>query len=294
MGEVDCGRLLTDSVPDWEMKYAQLKIARTAPSLLSRFFCFADNVIDRFTHPRSLHSVQDILACMKQLVDEDHLGKRAAVIGCGPEPVTIRDLVQSSYESVGIEAVEECVKRARDYLSGTGTILQGTAERNPLEDDSQSLVLMESVLEHVDSVNKSLSEAYRILKPGGILFISTTNRMRFSLTGINWEFSTRFYNWFPPMVKESYVFTQLHYRPEIANYSPRPAVHWFSFSELCKYGREAGFARFYSPFDLLYLTKRGITSNLSFRLQHWFRQQPWIRAMVVSQMVGDIFMWKRL
>lgn len=289
----DRSRVLTDPVPEWETKYAHLKISPTTPSFVNRLFHSMDNMIDRITHPAFLHNVQEMLACVGIIIDENRLGKLAAVIGCGPEPATLRELIKSGYEVVGIEPVKKCVMLAREYMSGTGNILQGTAEKNPLEDSSQSLVLMETVLEHVDSVNMSLGEAYRVLKPGGILYISTTNRMRFSLTGINWEFSTRFYNWFPPMVKESYVFTQLHYHPEIANYSPRPAVHWFSFPELCRHGREAGFARFYSPYDLLYLTKRGSSNNLRFRLQHWCRRQPWIRAMVVSQMAGDIFMWKR-
>lgn len=124
MGEEDRGRLLTDSHPDWETKYAHLKTAPPAPSSLRRFFCVADNVIDKFTHPKSLHSVQEILACVRQLVDEDRLEKRAAVLGCGPEPLTMRDLARSGYEPVGVEPVEECVMRAREYMSGTGTILQ--------------------------------------------------------------------------------------------------------------------------------------------------------------------------
>ena len=163
----------------------------------------------------------------------------------------------------------------------------------PLENGSLSLVLLEDVLEHVDSVTASLAEAYRVLQPGGVLFVQTTNRTRFSLTGLNWEYSTRFFNWFPRVVKESYVFAQLHYRPELAHFSPRPAVHWFSFPDLCEMGREVGFARFYSPYDLLYLAQRASTPAWRFHLRHWCRRQPWLRAAVISQMVGNIFMWKR-
>jgi SAM-dependent methyltransferase len=163
----------------------------------------------------------------------------------------------------------------------------------PLEDNTQAIVLMENVLEHVDSVIKSLWEAYRVLKPGGVLFVRTTNRSRLSLTGVNWEFTTRFYNLFPRIVKESYVFSQLHYRPQLARYSPRPAVHWFSYPDLCKYGREVGFSRFYSPYDLLYLIHDYSKENSNFfRFRHWCRKQPWIRGFIISQMSGDIFMWK--
>jgi len=152
---------------------------------------------------------------------------------------------------------------------------------------------MENVLEHVDSVSASLSEALRITAPGGVLYIRTTNRQRFSLTGINWEFKPRFYHYFPALVKESYVYDHLHHRPQIANYSPRPAVHWFTFAELCRLGRDAGFARFYSPYDLLYRDKTESIDSRIYRLKHTLHRNPWLRAIAVSQMVGDIFMWKR-
>jgi hypothetical protein len=94
-------------------------------------------------------------------------------------------------------------------------------------------------------------------------------------------------------VKESYVYDQLHYRPELAYYSSRPAVHWFSYAELCGKGREAGFARFYSPYDLIYQVEEVTCPNRFFRQHHWFHCNPWLRSMAISQMVGDIFMWKR-
>jgi SAM-dependent methyltransferase len=293
MGEPVNRRLLTDRVSAWEAKYTDQKIHRHPPPLHFRLLQALENLIDAATHPKPLENVSEILSCLDQILDNDRSGKSAAVIGCGPEPATAQDLIQHGYRVTGIEPIEEAVWRAVDYLRGKGVILQGTAEKIPLDDYSQSLVLMENVLEHVDSIKMSLSESYRILRQGGILFVRTTNRMRFSLTGINWEFTPRFYNWFPRAVKESYVFAQLHYRPELAYYSPRPAVHWFSFPDLCAFGREAGFARFYSPYDLLYLAQREHTHPMKFRFRHWCRRQPWIRAIAVSQMVGDIFMYKR-
>jgi SAM-dependent methyltransferase len=286
-------RRLTDPVLEWETKYIESKILPRHQSLLKRLFSIAENLIDTATHPQSVRSVPDILRCIKHLIDDDHIGKQVAVLGCGPKPDTIRDLVLMGYDVVGIEPVAEAVRHATSYLEGTASVVQGTAERIPVEDGSQTLVLMENVLEHVDSVPKSLAEVYRVLKPGGVLFVRTTNRMRFSLTGINWEYTVRFFNWFPRMIKESYIFSQLHYHPELARYSPRPAVHWFSFSDLCTYGRDVGFARFYSPFDLLYLTRCGETTGVRFRFWHWLHCHPIFRALMISQMNGDVFMWKR-
>ncbi len=293
MGEPVNRRLLTDPIPDWEAKYTYQKVHQLPPPRPFRLLQVLENLIEEATHAKPLKNVSEILTCLAQLADNEQSKKKAAVIGCGPEPETVRDLIQHGYRVTGVDPIDEAIRQAKDYLGGKGVIVHGTAEKMPLDGESQDLVMMENVLEHVDSVKMSLSEAYRILKPGGILFVRTTNRMRFSLTGVNWEFTTRFYNWFPRAVKESYVFAQLHYRPGLAYYSPRPAVHWFSFPDLCAFGREAGFARFYSPYDLLYLSKRASMHPLKFRFRHWCRRQPWIRAIAISQMVGDIFMYKR-
>lgn len=285
---------LTDPRPDWEEKYVNLKISGFFNTPFKRVANVLDNLIDIFTHPRSVNSVGDIIGCIDLIINTENIGSDVTVIGCGPAPDTVKELVSHGYTVLGVEPVAEAVKQANEFLGDRGGgVVKGTAEAVPLESHSQTFVLMENVLEHVDSVVLSLEEAYRILKPGGILFIRTTNRSRFSFTGVNWEFTTRFYNWFPRIVKESYVFKQLHYKPELARYSPRPAVHWFTFPELCKQGRNVGFARFYSPYDLLYLTRESEKSKMSFKFSHWCRVQPWVRAAMVSQMNGDIFMWKR-
>lgn len=290
MNTMPNNRRLTDPVPAWESAYVQGKVNPPKRSWLRRAFGAMENLLDEGLHPRRMATTAELLACVKLVVDIDQLGKTAAVIGCGPQPATVRELAGCGFRVTGVEPVLDGVGPAREYVAGMAEILQGTAERISLDSRSQSLVLMENVLEHVDSVSASLAEAFRILRPGGVLFVRTTNRHRLSLTGINWEFKTRFYNWFPPLVKESYVHDQLHYRPEQAHYSSRPAVHWFSFAELCAMGREAGFARFYSPYDLMYQTRpRGHSGWF----RHWRHRNPWLRALAVSQMVGDVFMWKR-
>ena len=89
---------------------------------------------------------------------------------------------------------------------------------------------------------------YRTLRPGGTLYLTTVNRHRI---GPNNEFNVPLYNWMPRLVKECYVYRHLHYDPRLANYSPRPAVHWWSYADLCEIGRMAGFAEFYCVFDLV-------------------------------------------
>jgi hypothetical protein len=116
------------------------------------------------------------------------------------------------------------------------------------------------------------------------------------MVGENDEFRVRFFNWFPELFKESYVFHHLHYQPKLANFSPRPAVHWFTFSELCRLGRRMGFAQFYSPLDLMdeYDPRFsvGILRKLLRLLLPLVKYSPLLRAVALSQ-YSSIYMWKR-
>lgn len=238
--------------------------------------------------------IPQMLCCLGRLIDLNQSMKRAAVVGCGPQPISLKDLEANGYRVVGIEPVGDSASAALTYMGHSAEVLVGCAERLPLETHSQTLVIFESVLEHVDSTTLALAEAYRVLEPGGVLFVCTTNRLRFSLSRKNGEFRKRFYNWFPRIVKESYVFQHLHYNPRLANYSPRPAVHWFSFSDLCEMGRQAGFAQFYSPLDLIEPGDPGIKTGFLRRcLFRWGRYHPWIRAMALVHGGHEIFMIKR-
>jgi ubiquinone/menaquinone biosynthesis C-methylase UbiE len=224
---------------------------------------------------------------------------RVCVLGCGPVPLVIPPLVASGCTVVGIEPIEGSVGNARTFLGGTAEVLLGAAESIPLPDGSQDVMLFETVLEHVDSVHASLSEMYRVLKPGGILYLSTVNRLRFSPTGHSGEFNVPFYNWLPKAVKEAYVFRHLHVDPTLANYSPRPAVHWFTFQELCDAGRAAGFAQFYSSIDVMDPDDPSLTRSSLRRfllrpdVVRMLRERPWLRAAAITQFGGQIYMWKR-
>ena len=128
----------------------------------------------------------------------------------------------------------------------------------------------------------------------GLAFIITTNRFMFAPSGACAEFNVRFYNWLPPLVKECYVHQHLHYEPQLANYTPRPAVHWFTFNSLCALGRAAGFAQFYSNVDLVRPEDPSVRSNaVKRRLVPLVRRNPWVRALVLTQVGGMVIMRKR-
>src|SRR5678809_1592349 len=148
----------------------------------------------------------------------------------------------------------------------------------------------------LESPITSLSEIFRVLKPGGITYLTTTNRQHVSLTGNNYEYHVPFFNWFPALLKESYVFRHLHYEPRLANYTERPAVHWFSYADLCAFGRLAGFAQFYSLLDLRTRADARSSGN---PLKRWLlggwplgvvQRSPLLRSIALTQIGGEIVM----
>lgn len=243
--------------------------------------------------PDNADTVRRWMGYIGRLVDLASI-RDTLVIGCGPAPATLRALLDDGFNAVGVEPISDAVCAGGEYMGAAERVLEGEAERLPVPDQSQDLLFCESVLEHVDSPNKSLDEFYRVLRPGGLVLITTTNRHKFSLTGSNGEFEVPFYNWFPRLVKECYVFDQLHYRPALANYTSRPAVHWYSYSDLCQLGRQAGFAYFYTFLDMLE-PDDPVVARSRFRrfVLKKLKYNPWLRALAITQLAGMILMRKR-
>jgi ubiquinone/menaquinone biosynthesis C-methylase UbiE len=210
------------------------------------------------------------------------------VVGCGPKPRTCVELIAMGHGVTAIEPVAAFAEEAQRYLGADAQVVVGAAERMAVSDASQDVVLCESILEHVESPRLSLTEIYRVLRPGGVAWITTTNRWAFSPTGRSGEFTTRFFNWFPPLLQEAYVHHHLHYDPSLANYSLRPAVHWFTYASLCRYGRDVGFSRFYSIVDLVTTSDPTIASSAFRRsVLRMLQRRPVLRALAITQ-VGHI------
>jgi ubiquinone/menaquinone biosynthesis C-methylase UbiE len=251
---------------------------------------YQDDVSQR---PEETPRVQRLLDCLDRLI-AIHAHRNFLVVGCGPQPTSMRLLREMGFNVVGVEPVPLFIAGARRFLRDDEAVLPGRAEDLPSEDESQHVVLLESVLEHVDSVERTLAEAQRVLVPGGVAYVITTNRHR--LGRHRTEFNIPFYPHLPGVVKESYVFQHLLYVPSLANYTERPAVHWFTFAELCDRGRAAGFTRFYSHLDLKSPEPSSFLGRhrrlKSVALSH-IQRSPWLRAIALSQHGGTIFMVKR-
>lgn len=275
----------------FDQLYCDRKLSEGYPDVAG--MAFAKYREQHKAHAGHTASMERLLTYLGRLVDLSRM-TNVVVVGCGTDPQTVQILLDKGFNAVGIEPVESHVQSARAYLKRDELVLKGAAESMPLPDRSQHIVICESVMEHVDSPSRSLAEMHRVLAPGGIAYICTTNRYHFHLFGHNGEFSTPYYNWFPRLIKECYVFHHLHYTPWRAGWTTRPAVHWYSYTDLCRLGREAGFTQFYTVLDLLHRDDPMVRkSHLRRMFLHLMKYHPWVRAIALTQLGDTIVMLKR-
>lgn len=123
----------------------------------------------------------------------------------------------------------------------------------PLADRSVDICLVPELLEHVVDWQAVLDQASRVLRPGGLLFLSTTN----TLCPLQDEFELPLYSWYPPALKRYCVKLARTTRPQLANYGKYPAVNWFTFKSLCAALRERRFDSFMDRLDMMEVRTAG-------------------------------------
>lgn len=122
----------------------------------------------------------------------------------------------------------------------------GSADQLPFADASFDVCLVPELLEHVRDWESCLNELERVTRPGGILYLSTTNY----LCPRQEEYTLPMYSWYPPPLKRRYERLAVTTRPEIVNHATFPAVNWFSPYSLARALKRRGF-RALDRFDLI-------------------------------------------
>lgn len=124
------------------------------------------------------------------------------------------------------------VAQARARADGLDVSFEvGTATSLPFPDHVMDVCLMPELLEHVDDWQSCIREAVRVLKPGGLLYLSSTN----ALCPMQSEFNLPLYSWYPAPLKRWVERLSVTSRPDLANFARYPAVHWFTFAELRRF-----------------------------------------------------------
>lgn len=160
------------------------------------------------------------------------------------------------HEVHGLDVNAPLLQVARSRAQAAGLDIGydlGTAARLPYADGSMDACLMLELLEHVPEWQDCLREAVRVMRPGGLLYLSTTNW----LCPKQQEFDLPFYSWYPGPLKRHYERLATSSRPELVAHASYPAVNWFSFYALRRHLARLGL-RSLDRFDLIEADTAGL------------------------------------
>lgn len=179
---------------------------------------------------------------------------RVADIGCGAGTQS-RLWAAKGHQVFGADINEALIQLARQRAEQDALAVQfsvASATGLPWDDASMDLCIAPELLEHVADWQSCLAEMVRVLRPGGALFISTSNK----LCPRQEEFALPMYSWYPGWVKRRFEQLARTTRPELAGYATYPAVNWFTFYGLRRYLQPQGL-RCLDRFDMVDLSQHG-------------------------------------
>lgn len=213
---------------------------------------FFDYYAKQSEKPETLRRFENIRATVLRAMRKLHGALLASVdvadIGCGAGTQCMM-WSQLGHRVHGLDVNEPLVRLAEQRAAGAGLVIDyrvGSATALPWQDASMDVCLLPELLEHVPPWEHCLDEALRVLKPGGILFLSTNNK----LCPVQSEFNLPLYSWYPGWLKRRYEHLAVTTRPELANYATYPAVNWFTYSGLARHLAVRGFETL-DRFDLV-------------------------------------------
>jgi len=167
---------------------------------------------------------------------------RVLDIGCGAGSFC-QVWAESGFDVSGADINPELIEIARNRMKEAGLAIEfhtGSASVLPWPDASFSIVAMPELLEHVDDWQSCLAEAIRVLAPGGVLYLSTTN----VLCPKQQEFDLPLYSWYPEAIKRHCVKLATSTQRQWVQYARFPAVNWFSPRKLSSYLSRRGMTVF--------------------------------------------------
>jgi SAM-dependent methyltransferase len=105
-------------------------------------------------------------------------GKRVLDYGCG-SGYGATSVVETALHVCGVDVADDAIAYARERFCRPNLTFQqiDIGRRLPFGDEEFDVVLSFQVLEHVDDTDQYLSEARRVLAPGGYLLLVTPDRM---------------------------------------------------------------------------------------------------------------------
>lgn len=199
-----------------------------------------------------------------------------ADIGCGAGTQSML-WAELGHRVHGLDVNDPLLKLAVRRAAESGYAIDfrlGSATDLPWGDQSMDVCLLLELLEHVPDWEACLIEGARVLKPGGLLVLTTSSK----LCPVQQEFNLPLYSWYPPPMKRYFERLSVTSHPHLANYAKYPAVHWFSFYRLRDYLRYRGL-RAMDRFDVIDVAKKAVWAQVLIRA---------IRSSAILRWLGHV------
>jgi 2-polyprenyl-3-methyl-5-hydroxy-6-metoxy-1,4-benzoquinol methylase len=242
--------------------YAQVS---QSPEMLARFRVIRDTVL----RIRASHGLRNGIL-------------EVADIGCGAGTQSLV-WAEAGHSVHGLDInrplLELAEKRAMvegheiDFRLGSSTAL-------PWASGSIDVCVALELLEHVEDWQGCIREYSRVLRPEGVLLLTTTNK----LCPFQKEYNLPLYSWYPVRLKRHVENLAVTTRPDLANYATYPAVNWFSFYSLRDTLGHYGFLCM-DRFDIMDLEKKRLTLQLAVEL---IRSVPVLRWLAHTVCEGTL------
>lgn len=203
-----------------------------------------------------------IYAMLERMVGWPESGLNVADIGCGAG-TQCRLWARRGHRVFGADINAALVALARKRCAEEGLAVSfevASATALPWRDASMDICIAPELLEHVEDWRGCIAEFVRILKPGGALYLCTSNL----LCPRQQEFTLPLYSWYPPPLKRYCVRLARSTHPQIAGHATYPAVHWFTFYGLREHLGGLGM-RSFDRFDMMDMAGRGRATRLAVR-----------------------------
>ena len=196
-------------------------------------------------------AIQTLLA---RALGGSHGPLNVADVGCGAG-TQCRLWAERGHQVYGADINKALIALARKRAGESGLQISfevASATALPWPDDSMDVCIVPELLEHIADWRGCIAEFVRVLRPGGALYLSTSNK----LCPVQEEFDLPLYSWYPAFMKRRYEELARTTRPELAGYAIYPAVNWFTFyslrDHLARYGMDS-----LDRFDMMDIEQRG-------------------------------------
>lgn len=127
----------------------------------------------------------------RRIVEELELkdGDKVLEVGCGNGYyLNLLNRLSQKIELVGVDNDEHALKDAKQFINDKKVkLILADANKIPLKSLSFDKVVFSEVIEHIEDQQKVLSEIHRVLKPNGLMVLTTCNiDYPFLWDPINW------------------------------------------------------------------------------------------------------------